>query len=111
MKILEAALTVSAAERGVLIVEFSYSLTTPGAAMVRVWRRADFGSDRPPLLELPNVRRTYKPCASHVEDLVALAFRDEPPTPFAERRAGATAEEVRARKRRPKFKLIGGPTC
>ena len=132
MKTLEANFIVSDAERGTLLIEFSYSQTTPGAAMVRVWQRADFGSDRPPLLELPNVGRRYKPCASHVADLVKLAFRDEPDTVFGQKRAAATARDefqrkrpgvryhgptegdvaktARQRQRRPKFKLIGGPT-
>lgn len=70
MKILEVCFTVEASQHGSLIIEFAYR----PAPLVRVWKRADFGSDRRPVLELPNGRRSHKPCATHVLHLIDLAL-------------------------------------
>ena len=107
MKILEATFIVSDGARGTFVVEFSFC-----PQMVRVWNRGDYGDgSAKPLCEQVNQSRRFKPCATHVAELLALALRDPPATPFAEKRAAAVLGEAEFKRRRgPKFKLIGGPT-
>lgn len=109
MKILDATFIVQGGERGMFVVEFAFA-----PQFVRVWNKGDYGdASAKPLLERENSQRRFKPCATHVVELVALAFDAEPPTQFGKNRAAAEArEEIAAKpsKRRPKFKLIGGPT-
>jgi len=85
MKILDATFIVKAGERGTFVVEFCYS-----TAMVRVWNRGDFGdASAKPLFGRVNVNRRFKPCATHVAELIGLALLDAP--------AGLVKEAARKR--------------
>ncbi len=112
MKILESTFIVRDGERGTFVVEFAYA-----PEMVRVWNRGDFGDgSAKPLLERVNAKRRFKPCATHVAELLALAFHVEPPTQFGKNRAAKEAGEVadaraaRQRVGRPTLKLLGSST-
>lgn len=112
MKILDATFIVKDGERGTFVVEFAYS-----TEMVRVWNRGDFGDgSAKPLLERVNAKRRFKPCATHVAELLALALHKEPPTQFGKNRAAAVARDAdvakaaRQRQTKPKLKMVGGPT-